>query len=63
MGADIVLPGGRVNDLVVEVVNHLHPVDVLLGVHEVVLMAPCCFSLSLTVFFILSLLELHFIFP
>ena len=37
MGADLVLPGDRVNDLVAAVVNHLHPVDGLLGVHEVVL--------------------------
>ena len=43
LGVALVMPGDRVNELVVEVVNHLHPVDVLLGVREVVLYGPFCF--------------------
>ena len=39
MGAGLILPGDRVNLLVVEVVNDLHLVDVLLVVHEEVLIA------------------------
>ncbi len=34
--------GDKVNELAVEVVNHLHHVDGLLGVHEVVVVVPVC---------------------
>ena len=51
MGAHV-LPGDR-DELAVEVVNHLHPVNGLLEVHEVVLISP--FDLSLFSLFALSL--------
>ena len=51
--------GDRVNELEVEVVNHLHHVDGLLGVDEVVLYGPLFLSaslLSLSYFFIIDII-------